>query len=73
MPVLLNTSFNNNCEPIVDSIEDALTCFLTTGLDYLVADDLVISKRGDEGAAEGMLGLVPIRAMWLSDFKGDGE
>jgi carbamoyltransferase len=26
VPVLLNTSFNNDVEPIVDSVNDALTC-----------------------------------------------
>jgi carbamoyltransferase len=28
--ILLNTSFNNNAEPIVDSVYDAIVCFLTT-------------------------------------------
>src|SRR3989344_7403462 len=32
IPIVLNTSFNNNAEPIVDSTEDAIVCFLTTGL-----------------------------------------
>jgi decarbamoylnovobiocin carbamoyltransferase/7-O-carbamoyltransferase len=44
-PVLLNTSFNNNAEPIVQSVEDALTCFLTTGLDYLVIEEFLIRRR----------------------------
>lgn len=44
-PVLLNTSFNNNAEPIVQSVEDALTCFMTTGLDYLVIEDFLIRRR----------------------------
>ncbi|MGH3915546.1 MAG: carbamoyltransferase family protein [Pseudonocardiaceae bacterium] len=44
-PVLLNTSFNNNAEPIVQSVEDALTCFLTTDLDYLVIEDFLIRQR----------------------------
>lgn len=43
--VLLNTSFNNNVEPIVDSAEDALVCFLTTKLHYLVIDDFIVKKR----------------------------
>jgi carbamoyltransferase len=43
--VLLNTSFNNNVEPIVDSVEDAIVCFLTTKLDYLVVGDYLITKR----------------------------
>lgn len=45
VPVLLNTSFNNYAEPIVDSIGDALNCYLTTGLDYLVIGDYLIRKR----------------------------
>jgi predicted NodU family carbamoyl transferase len=44
-PVILNTSFNNHAEPIVDSVEDALACFLTTALDYLVVDEFIVSKR----------------------------
>jgi len=45
IPVVLNTSFNNNAEPIVDNVEDAIQCYLTTGLDYLVIDDYLIAKR----------------------------
>jgi len=45
IPILLNTSFNNNAEPIVDSIEDALACFLTTELDYLVIGDYLIERK----------------------------
>jgi carbamoyltransferase len=44
IPVLLNTSFNNNSEPIVDSAEDAITCFLTTELDYLVIGNYLIRR-----------------------------
>jgi carbamoyltransferase len=44
IPLLLNTSFNNNVEPIVDSVEDALVCFLTTDLDYLVVGDYLVKK-----------------------------
>jgi carbamoyltransferase len=45
IPVLLNTSFNNNVEPIVDSVEDSVTCFLTTQINYLVIGDYLISKK----------------------------
>jgi carbamoyltransferase len=44
VPVLLNTSFNNNVEPIVDSMDDALECFLTTAIDCLVVDDFVVRR-----------------------------
>lgn len=46
-PVLLNTSFNNNAEPIVQDVRDVLTCFLTTGLDFLVIEDFLVRKRPD--------------------------
>lgn len=45
MPVILNTSFNNNFEPIVDDPWQAINCFLTTDLDYLIIDDLLIGKK----------------------------
>jgi carbamoyltransferase len=43
--VVLNTSFNNFAEPIVDSAEDALICFLTTGLQYLALGPYMVRKR----------------------------
>lgn len=45
-PVLLNTSFNNNAEPIVDSVQDAMRCFLTTNLDALALGRRIIRKKG---------------------------
>lgn len=44
VPVLLNTSFNNHAEPIVDSVDEAVACFLTTGLDALVVGDHLVRK-----------------------------
>lgn len=48
IPVLLNTSFNNNAEPIVDSVEDAIVSFLTTDLHYLVMGDFLIRKTSTD-------------------------
>jgi carbamoyltransferase len=45
VPVLLNTSFNNNVEPIVDSVDDAITCFLTTKINSLVIGNYLVSKK----------------------------
>lgn len=45
VPVLLNTSFNVKGEPIVETPQDALECFLATGIDYLAMHDLLISKN----------------------------
>ena len=45
IPMLLNTSFNEN-EPIVCKPEEALDCFLRTGMDCLVLDQFVL-RRGE--------------------------
>jgi len=45
VPVLLNTSFNEN-EPIVHRPEEALDCFLRTQMDVLVMGHYVVEKRG---------------------------
>ena len=44
IPILLNTSFNLNGEPIVETPDDAIRTFLYCGLDYLVIEDFIISK-----------------------------
>jgi len=44
VPVLLNTSFNVMGEPIVESPVDAIRCFYTTGLDYLILGNYILSK-----------------------------
>jgi len=54
VPILLNTSFNNNAEPIVDSVEDAIVCYLTTGLHYLVIGDYLAHKK-DTGSSYARL------------------
>ena len=43
VPVVLNTSFNDN-EPIVCRPEEALDCFLRTQMDALVLGDVLITK-----------------------------
>ncbi len=48
VPVLLNTSFNVMGKPLVHSLEDCLTVFMTTGLDVLVINDYLITKKNDE-------------------------
>jgi carbamoyltransferase len=44
IPVLLNTSFNEN-EPIVNSPLEALDCFLRTSMDMLVLEDYIIKRK----------------------------
>jgi carbamoyltransferase len=43
-PVLINTSFNVRGEPIVNTPEDAYRCFMRTGMDYLVMENILLSK-----------------------------
>ena len=43
-PALINTSFNQRGEPIVNSLMDALECFCTTGLDFLCIDSQLLIK-----------------------------
>lgn len=43
IPVLLNTSFNEN-EPIVNAPEEAVNCFLRTDMDMLVMENVVMEK-----------------------------
>jgi len=46
VPVILNTSFNDNKEAIVETPIDSLICFLRTKIDYLIFNgNLLISKK----------------------------
>lgn len=44
VPIVLNTSFNDNGEPIVETPIDALLCFLRTEIDYVYLDGMLIAK-----------------------------
>ena len=43
-PIVLNTSFNVNGEPIVCSPDDAISTFFNSGLRYLVMGDILVTK-----------------------------
>jgi carbamoyltransferase len=43
IPILLNTSFNEN-EPIVNTPAEALDCYLRTQMDMLVMENIVIER-----------------------------
>lgn len=45
VPVVLNTSFNGPGEPIVCSPQDALQTFNNSGLDHLIINDCLLSKK----------------------------
>ncbi len=53
VPVVLNTSFNIRGEPIVHQPEQAIECFLKTGMDALFLGDFMLTKNV-ESAARGM-------------------
>jgi len=45
VPVLVNTSFNIKGEPIVETPQDAMNCFIHTGIDYLALHNTLVSKN----------------------------
>ena len=50
VPILVNTSFNEN-EPIVNSPEHALECYLRTSMDMLVLENIMIRRTESNGVA----------------------
>jgi carbamoyltransferase len=64
VPVVLNTSFNNNAEPIVDSVDDAVACFLTTGIGRLFVGDWLVEKAARMPDDTAWLDLVPQVPQW---------
>jgi carbamoyltransferase len=44
IPLVLNTSFNVMGKPIAHSVEDCVAVFMTSGLDALFIDDLLLAK-----------------------------
>ena len=50
VPVVLNTSFNIQGEPVVESPVDAIRCFFSTGLDALAIGPFVVTKRAADRA-----------------------
>jgi len=61
VPVVLNTSFNDN-EPIVCRPEEALDCFRRTQMDVLVLGNLLLEKKSPALAAGGSDGRLAQRA-----------
>lgn len=51
VPILLNTSFNRH-EPIVGRPDEAISCYLRTGMDVLVIGDHFVTMRTPEAEAE---------------------
>lgn len=60
VPLILNTSFNVRGEPIVETPQDALRCFLGSGIDVLYLGSYRICKLTlDEHAEADRLRLIP--------------
>ena len=47
VPILLNTSFNDNGQPIIETPKDALDTFNNIDLDYLIFNNFLIVHRND--------------------------
>ncbi len=43
-PMVINTSFNRMDEPIVCTPEDAIKCFINTGIDVLIIENYIVRK-----------------------------
>ena len=50
--VLVNTSFNVNEEPIVNTAADAYRCFMRSGIDYAVIGNRLFDKKKQPGKQE---------------------
>ena len=48
IPMLINTSFNIRGEPIVNSPNDALRCFMNTDMDMLVLENFIMKKKDQD-------------------------
>jgi len=72
VPMVLNTSFNNHAEPIVDSVRDAIVCFLTTGLHDLVIGDYLVTRREPGAAAFERLHVILAAPATLVAVAGPG-
>ena len=51
--VLVNTSFNVNEEPIVNTAADAYRCFMRSGIDHAVIGNRLLDKQRQPGKREG--------------------
>ena len=69
VPVILNTSFNIAGEPIVETPADALKCFMSTEMDYLIIEDYLIEAAG----AKELIGkpVIDENRLKATDFRKD--
>ena len=61
IPALINTSFNQRGEPIVESLNDALTCFVCANLDFVLFDDcFILRERQEQALLDSYLRAAPL-------------
>ena len=54
-PVLINTSFKVRGEPIVETADEAVSCFVHTGIDALVVHEHLIKKSRWHGVVSPLV------------------
>ncbi len=57
VPVILNTSFNDAGEPLVETPLDAILCYLKTKIDYLVIGNILLDKKKQTNIKKKIKGL----------------
>ena len=62
-PLVINTSFNVRGEPLVASPQDAYRCFMRTEMDYLVMENILVSKADQPQTQED--------TSWMNEFELD--
>ncbi len=62
VPVILNTSFNDAGEPLVETPQDAILCFLKTKIDCLVLDNILLFKNKQKNIKNKIRKLDSIRS-----------
>jgi carbamoyltransferase len=65
VPILVNTSFNVRGEPIVESPQDAIDCFLQTDMDVLVIGKYLLLKS--DQSKDALLKSQSRRRNWEND------
>jgi carbamoyltransferase len=62
-PLVINTSFNVRGEPLVASPQDAYRCFMRTEMDYLVMENILVSKSDQPETEQD--------TSWMNEFELD--
>ena len=68
IPILINTSFNDNNEPIVFSHQDALLCFLRTNADFLIIDKNIIHRNKIKNIPNLIKTLIEKQKNWINYY-----